>query len=268
MRQLAGIDLSDVQAVYSGPEADLWELLMGEQIHIGGLSSSADLAERAEIHAGMRGIDLCCCTGAGMRYLVRFHGVAKMVGVDATPRSIVRGRQRCHDEGLGERIEFVLADATATGLPDESADFVWGEDAWCYVVDKPRLIAEAARLAKRGGGIIAFTDWVEGDTPLTYPESERFMRFMKFGSLETREGYVGLLKRVGCTIVAAEDTRRFAPCIELYLKMVGTQLTYDVMKIVGFDRKVVNHIANEMQFIQELAQSGKVIQALFVARRS
>jgi hypothetical protein len=33
-------------------------------------------------------------------------------------------------------------------LPDGSADFVWGEDAWCYVADKPRLIHEAARIAR------------------------------------------------------------------------------------------------------------------------
>ena len=29
------IQLTDVQAVYSGPEWALWELLMGEQIHMG-----------------------------------------------------------------------------------------------------------------------------------------------------------------------------------------------------------------------------------------
>ena len=56
---------------------------------------------------------------------------------------------------------FALGDACATGLPGGAADFVWGEDAWCYVVDKDRLIGEAARLVK-AGGTIAFTDWIEG----------------------------------------------------------------------------------------------------------
>jgi len=37
------------------------------------------------------------------------------------------------------------------GLPSDSADFVWSEDAWCYVPDKPKLIAEAARIVRRGG---------------------------------------------------------------------------------------------------------------------
>ena len=35
------------------------------QIHIGGFKSSMDLAEKADIGAGMRGVDLCCCNGAG-----------------------------------------------------------------------------------------------------------------------------------------------------------------------------------------------------------
>ncbi len=174
MKTLAEIGLADVNAVYDGPEGDLWELLMGQQIHIGGFRSSMDLAERAGIGAGMHGVDLCCCNGAGMRFLVRFRNVASMTGVDATPTVVERGRQRCQQEGLADRIRWVQADVCASGLPDASADFVWGEDAWCYVEDKTKLIAEAARLV-RPGGVIAFTDWVEGPAGLSDAEAERFL---------------------------------------------------------------------------------------------
>ena len=40
MKSIEGIGLADMQAVYSGAEGDLWELIMGEQIHIGGFQSS------------------------------------------------------------------------------------------------------------------------------------------------------------------------------------------------------------------------------------
>ena len=85
MKANKNIGLENVQAVYGGPEGDLWELVMGEQIHIGGFQSSMDLAKRAGVGAGMQGIDLCCCSGAGMRFLVKFCNVAGMRGVDATP---------------------------------------------------------------------------------------------------------------------------------------------------------------------------------------
>ena len=65
MKALKNIGLKEVQEVYSGPEGDLWELIMGQQIHIGGFTSSMDLAEKAGIGAGVEGVDLCCCNGAG-----------------------------------------------------------------------------------------------------------------------------------------------------------------------------------------------------------
>ena len=80
----SGMSLGDVQNVYSGSEGRLWELVMGEQIHAGGFVSSMDLARRAGIQPGMKGVDLCSALGAGCRFLVT-HFQAVMCGVDATP---------------------------------------------------------------------------------------------------------------------------------------------------------------------------------------
>ena len=186
--RLADIGLAEVRAAYTTTEGDISELIMGEQVHIGGLLSSRELADRAGIQAGSSGVDLCCCTGAGMRFLVRFRGVRRMVGVDATESMIELGRRRTDGEGLTDRMAFVHADACATGLPDGSADFVWGEDAWCYVADKERLIAEAVRIV-RAGGVVAFTDWLHGPVRMTSAEAERFLRFMTFPGLLGLEEY-------------------------------------------------------------------------------
>ena len=126
MKAIKNIGLENVQAVYGGPEGDLWELVMGEQIHIGGFQSSMDLAKRAGIGAGMQGVDLCCCNGAGMRFLVKFCGVASMRGVDATAKVVERGRQRCQALGLDKQISFTLADVCATGLPVRPAPTLSG----------------------------------------------------------------------------------------------------------------------------------------------
>jgi ubiquinone/menaquinone biosynthesis C-methylase UbiE len=266
MKRIDGIGLSDVQAVYSGPEGDLWELIMGQQIHIGGFRSSMDLAEKAGIGSGMSGVDLCCCNGAGMRFLARFRDVRRMCGVDATEIVICRGQERCKAEGFADRISFVRADVCDTGLPDASVDFVWGEDAWCYVVDKPKLIAEAVRLIKPGG-TIAFTDWIEGRSPLINGESERLLQFMKFPNIQDLEGYATLLVKNGCDVIVAEDTGRFAPYVDLYINMLHMQLTYDALKIIGFDVHTMEILGAEMSFMQELAHEKKIVQGLFVARK-
>jgi SAM-dependent methyltransferase len=266
MKRVDNINLSNVQAVYGGPEGDLWELVMGQQIHIGGFKSSMALAEAAGIGQGMKGVDLCCCNGAGMRFLTRFRGVAQMTGVDATEAVVVRGRQRCAAEKLDDRIGFKLADVCKTGLPAGAADFVWGEDAWCYVEDKAKLIAEAVRLIKPGG-LIAFTDWVEGTPPLTNIEAERYLKFMKFPNVLSIADYTKLLESNGCQVVTAKDTAQFAPHVDLYLQMLNMQLTYDALKIIGFDLNLMQAMAGEMVFMQGLAHAGKIAQGLFVARK-
>lgn len=266
MKSIEGIGLSEVQSVYSGTQGEFMQLLFGQQLHVGGMKASIDLAERAGIKPGQSGIDLCCCNGAGMRFLVRYRNVASMVGVDATERIVEHGRQRCREEGLDARIRFVLADACQSGLPDASADFVWGEDAWCYVTDKPRLIMEAARLV-RPGGVIAFTDWVEGAAGLTDSQAQRFLGMMSFGNVQDIDGYAGLLRASGCEVQAAEDTGRFAAHFELYLNMIEMQLTYDVAQTVGFRGDLLESIVDGFRFLGDLSRAGKIAQARFIARR-
>jgi sarcosine/dimethylglycine N-methyltransferase len=267
MKTNPGASLADVTAIYSGREGDLWELIMGQQIHLGGLKASMDLAERAGIVAGLHGVDLCCCNGAGMRCLVRFRNVDSMVGVDATEAVVERGRNRCREEGLADRIRLVVGDACNTGLPRASADFVWGEDAWCYVADKPKLIREAARIVKPGG-VIAFTDWVEGPNGLSDAEAANFLGFMRFPSLEDISGYARLLEDSGCKVLAAEDTGRFASHMDLFLNLIDMQLSYDVLRLIGFDTNLLETILGAFTSLRDLGRAGKVVQGRFIARRA
>jgi len=266
MKRIDNIGLKNVQDVYNGPEGQLWELIMGEQIHIGGFVSSMDLAEKAGIGKGMKGVDFCSCNGAGMRFLTRFRDVDSMTGVDATETVINQCRERCRNGELADRISCILSDVCDSGLPSESFDFVWGEDAWCYVVDKDKLIQEAARIVKPGG-TIAFTDWVEGPAGLTEAEAERFMTFMKFPNVQNIEGYKHSLQANGCEVVHAEDTGRFGPYVDLYLDMIGKQFTGDALRIIGFDNQLMEAIGTEMVFMQSLSHAGKIAQGLFVARK-
>lgn len=118
------------------------------------------------------------------------------------------------------------------------------------------------------GGVIAFTDWIEGPAGLSDAEAERFMGFMKFGTVQGIPGYSRLLTDNGCTVLTAEDTGRFGPYVDLYLNMVDMQLTYDAMRIVGFNMGVMQAMAGKFAFLQELAHAGKVAQGRFLARRS
>jgi SAM-dependent methyltransferase len=160
----------------------------------------------------------------------------------------------------------VLGDASASGLPSESADFIWGEDAWCYVEDKQRLVAEAARIV-RSGGTVAFTDWLAGSTPMSGEEAARFLRFMKFPNILDLDDYRRHLEAVGLEVQSAEDTGRFPEYVDLYLDMLNKQLTYDALKIIGFDMELMGALGGEMVFIQQLAHDGKICQGRLIATR-
>lgn len=266
MKTIQTVDLKAVRDIYSGTEGAVWALFLGEQLHLGGLQSSMDLAEKAGIGAGMKGVDLCCGNGAGMRVLVRFREVAQMVGVELTEESVDLGRQLCAAEGLSEQIELKMGDASDTGLPAASADFVWGEDAWCYVIDKAKLVAEAARLVKPGG-TIAFTDWIEGEVPLSEEEATRIQTFMKFPNIQTIDGYKELLSNNNCDVIAAEDTGRFVPCMDLYQNMSIMQFGYDIFKATGFNETLIATMTMETAFLRQCAQEKKIAQGLFVGRK-
>lgn len=257
----SGFVLADVIKVYSGPEERLWELVMGEQVHAGGFQSSLALAQKAGIKEGMRGVDLCCCVGAGMRFLVKNFKV-KMAGVDATDHVLKIAKERAKQEGLASRLEFKKGDVTKVPYPDAAFDFIWGEDAWCYVTDKGALIAEAARILKPGG-VIAFTDWLEGSKPLSEEEALRINSFMKFPYMETIGGYTRLLEQNGFRVV--ENTEiEFAKYLDLYIAMLTEQLTYDALKIIGDDMPLFQAMGGEMDFMRRKAHEGKFIRGRFV----
>ena len=266
MKSISGVGLAEVTSLYGSTQGDFMHLIFGQQIHIGGMRASIDLADRAGIGGGLSGVDLCCCNGAGMRFLVRSRKVASMVGVDATEAVVERGQRLTGEEGLEHRVRFVLADACQSGLPSASADFVWSEDAWCYVTDKKKLIAEAARIV-RPGGVIAFTDWVEGRAELSDSEAQRFLGMMTFANVENVAGYVNLLSGSGCEVQSAEDTGRFASHFDLYLNMIEMQLTYDVLRTFGFRTDLLETLVDGFRFLAALSRAGKIAQARFIARR-
>ncbi len=128
------------------------------------------------------------------------------------------------------------------------------------------MIAEAARIV-RPGGVIAFTDWVEGPAGLSNSEAQRFLGIMMFANVEDIAGYAKLLSGSGCEVRVAEDTGRFPRYVDLYLDMIEMQLRYDALRIVGFRAELLDALIDGFRFIAELAHAGKIAQARFIARR-
>jgi len=259
-----GNTLSDVQEVYSGFEGALWELIMGEQIHVGGFASSKALGDSAGWKKDEEVLDLCSAVGGGLRFLARTYGV-KAYGVDATPNMVDRARQRVVADGFEDRIEIKLGDVTNIPYPAARFDGVWGEDTWCYVEDKEKLIQEAARVL-RPGGRIAFTDWIIGPAGMSEEDSERICNTMKFPYMLDQKEYETLLTDNGFKIVESVDlTDTMAVHIESYLGQLAGQRHFDAMQILDWNYDVFNFLGTEFSFMLEKAKAGEFGRGRLVA---
>jgi SAM-dependent methyltransferase len=101
--------------------------------------------------AGKDIVELGCGTGYFGARLKR-KGAGRVVGLDLTPAQLASARRTNEEFGLG--LEFVEANAEATGLPDASFDLAiseYGASIWC---DPYKWIPEAARLLRQHGELV------------------------------------------------------------------------------------------------------------------
>jgi ubiquinone/menaquinone biosynthesis C-methylase UbiE len=258
-----GITVGDVTAAYDGAIGQVWELLMGEFIHVGGLDESKVLAEKAGIRKGAHVLDVCSALGGPARFLARTYG-CRVAGLDATLTMHLESKKRTKAAGLDNLVSFHLGNALDMPFADGTFDVVWGEDAWCYITDKDRLIAEVARVLKPGGRL-AFTDWLQAEKA---PEEviTRINRFMLFPYVESLDGYARLCKKHGLGVTGREDLfADFAAKCAGYIAQAGGPLKDRIVAIVG--PEIFGAMAAEMIFMGEAAKRGEFGRGRIIAQK-
>jgi len=223
--------IADVNEVYEGPVGHLWKMLMGEEIHVGGRKETEILAEKTGMNRKTRVLDVCSALGGPARHLAQKYGCS-VTGLDATSKLVYEAILRTERMGLSDHVAFKLGNALDMPFHSGTFDVVWGQDAWCYITDKERLIREAHRVLKPDG-LIAFTDWIQTGN-MSDTEWEELNTFMAFPSMETLDGYEKLLKDIGFTIVEKEDlTSDFAYHCHLYQNKLRKELKEAVVSQYG-----------------------------------
>jgi len=183
-----------VDQVYGGPVGLIWEMLAGE----GADGDIGALAERAGLGRESRVLALLSGPGEAARRIARKYGCT-VIGLVPVPQVVDEAVRKTEEAGLAGRVDFQQGNALDMSFHDGVFDTVWGEDAWCYVIDKDRMIREAFRVLK-SGGTLAFIDWVEIG-PMSDDEWRTPEIFRIFPYFETAERYAELLEQNGLRIV-------------------------------------------------------------------
>ncbi len=198
---------------------------------MGGGKETEILAEKVGINRETRVLDVCSALGGPARHLARKYG-CRVMGLDATSKMVEEAVLRTELAGLSDRVTFRLGNSLDMPFRAGTFDVVWGQDAWCYITDKERLIREAHRVLK-SDGIIAFTDWILAGN-ISDAEWEELNSFMAFPYMETLDGYENILKENGFKIVEKEDlTGDFAYHCRLYQNKLRKELKEQVVSRYG-----------------------------------
>ena len=258
--------VNDVSEVYAGPGGKLWELLMGEQIHVGGPDQTEVLAKKVGVDIGGENIyllDICSALGGPARQLAEKYGT-KVVGLDITPEMLEEAKKRTEGNSYADKIEYRLGSGLDIPAHADTFDVVWGQDAWCYIRDKTRLIDEVNRVLK-SGGTLGFTDWIWGSIDPTEADADYLMEFMVFPDLQTLDGYEELIRGVGMNLLEKEDLGDdFAKHMDIYVGILqGAK--QDI--IAGFGAELYTEAKKGVLAWQKAVKEKWVSRGLWIAKK-
>lgn len=256
-------NVKDISDAYDGPIGLLWEALMGEHIHVGGEKETQRLADKLKLESGLSVLDVCSALGGPARYIASNFNV-NVIGVDITRTMIEKARERTKNAKLDHLIEYRQGNVLDLPVKSNSFDIVWGQDAWCYVTSKPRLIEEVVRACKPGG-IIGFTDWILGTNLLDKEEADFLFEFMIFPTMETLSGYKKLLLKNSCKVIEVEDLQDdFAKHMVLYKEKL-VAMKSDIVK--NFNLKLFEVALKGVNAWVKAASERKVSRGLWIAEK-
>lgn len=256
--------IEDVNEVYEGAGGILWEMLMGEQIHVGGESETDIMALKAGVKRDANILDVCSALGGPARHLARKYN-SHVTGLDATQKMVDEAKRRTIDEGLDDLVRYRLGNALDIPFRADTFDIVWGQDAWCYITDKARLIEEAHRVLKPNG-LVAFTDWIQTGT-MTDEEWIQLNDFMVFPYMETLDGYGELLHNTGFNVIEKEDLSiDFARHCTIYQQKLKNELKDPIIQNYGAE--MFNEVDKGLDNWVNAAHEGKVGRGRLIGKKS
>ena len=251
---------------YDAGMQTLLQLLWGEGfLSPGGAAEITQLLEGSSI-AGCSVLDIGCGLGAVDELLVTRHGARSVLGVDVDP-ALLRGMaQRIERSGLAGQLSTLCVGTGPLPLPDESFDVVFSKDAIVQIPDKGAVFADAWRVLRRGGRLIA-SDWLRGGSGPYSSEMLEFFRLegIAYNMADVAET-VAALERAGFIDIEVRDRNAwYRDLARRELAALEGELRPLVTERLGTER-TAHFIANWRQMVSVL-ERGELRPAHLRARK-
>lgn len=173
-----------------------------DQDHYGGTAATDRLIAEAGVRADDLVLDVCSGMGGPARYLAWKTG-CRVTGLDLTASRVAGATELTRLAGLAASVRFVHGNALDMPFDDASFTLAVAQEAFAHVPDKPRLVAECARVLKPGGRLV-FSDILHRGA-LSADDARRLFEGMTFSEIGTADGYAALAAANGMTVVRRID---------------------------------------------------------------
>jgi sarcosine/dimethylglycine N-methyltransferase len=199
----AGQILDAVAARGIAPDAITEAVLqLHDQDHYGGTAATDRLIAEAAVRAEDVVLDVCSGMGGPARYLAWKTG-CDVTGLDLTASRVEGATELTRVAGLSGSVRFVHGNALDMPFDDASFTLAIAQEAFAHIPDKPRLLAECARVLRPGGRLV-FSDILHRGN-LSGDDAQRLFDGMTFSEIETLDGYAEQLSLRGMTVVRLSD---------------------------------------------------------------
>ena len=195
--------LEAVAARGIAPDAITEEVLQQhDQDHYGGTAATDRLIVEAAVRAEDLVLDVCSGMGGPARYLAWKTG-CDVTGLDITASRVEGATELTRVAGLSGSVRFVHGNALAMPFHDASFTLAIAQESFAHIPDKPRLLAECARVLRPAGRLV-FSDILHRGS-LSGQDTQRLFEGMTFSDIATVEGYTQQLRLCGMEVVRSVD---------------------------------------------------------------
>ena len=173
-----------------------------DQDHYGGTAATDRLITEAAVQAEDVVLDVCSGMGGPARYLAWKTG-CDVTGLDLTASRVEGATELTRVAGLSDCVRFVHGNALDMPFEDATFTLAIAQESFAHIPDKPRLLAECARVLQPGGRLV-FSDILHRGELSTH-DAHRLSEGMTFSQIATLDGYAKQLSLCGMAVVRVFD---------------------------------------------------------------
>ena len=167
-----------------------------------GHAATDRLINEAAVRAQDVVLDVCSGMGGPARYLAWKTG-CRVTGLDLTASRVEGATELTRLAGLSNSVCFVHGNALDMPFRDASFTLALAQESFAHIPEKPRLLAECARVLQPDGRLV-FSDIVHRGN-LSVHDAQRLSQGMTFSEIETLDGYAEQLSLRGMAVVRLFD---------------------------------------------------------------